>query len=145
MLLLPASWDPLLKRGGVMHKAVGALFICGMLLSSGASLFSHHSMAMFDGARVARYTGVVTRFSYTNPHVYVYVDVEKDGQKVNFVFEAASPFSLKEQGWTATSLQVGEKVSVVARPAKDNSNFGLLISVTKMNGRKLGSGPQVDP
>jgi len=101
---------------------------------------AHHSMAMFDSLKNVTYNGAVTQFNYTNPHVFIYVDVEKDGQKVNYRVEANSPYVLKEHGWSASSLQVGEKISITVHPSRDNSNFGLLLELTKANGKKLSSG-----
>jgi len=99
-------------------------------------------MAMFDSSQIVMYRGTVTKFSYTNPHVYVYADVQKDGKTVNYRVEGSSPFALKEQGWSAKSLQVGETITIVAHPSKDNGNFGMLLSITKANGRTLQSGAQ---
>ena len=99
--------------------------------------FAHHSMAVFDATKTVTVTGVVTQFSYTNPHIYVYARIERDGQTANFRVEAGSPSAMKEKGWSSKSLQVGDKITILAHPAKNNPNFGTLILITKANGTRL--------
>ena len=121
-------------------KDIALSGVVGLLLGATA-LFAHHSMAMFDTEKVVTYSGTITKFSYANPHVYVFADVQKDGKSVNYRVEADSPYGLRERGWSSRSLKVGDKVTIVSHPTKDNSNFGLLMSITMADGRKLESGP----
>ena len=36
---------------------------------------AHHSAVMFDSEAVVTFQGTVTAFEWTNPHVYIYVEV----------------------------------------------------------------------
>src|SRR4051794_3706141 len=99
---------------------------CMFLRTVAILVLFHHSMAMFDSDKTVTYTGTVTKFSYTNPHIYVFADIQKDGKPVNYRLEGAAPYSLKQQGWSATALRVGDRIRIVAHPTKDNTNFGLL-------------------
>ena len=51
--------------------AVGA---AGVSLAGGVTLLAHHSFAAeFDGQKVVRITGTLTKLEWTNPHSYFYV------------------------------------------------------------------------
>ena len=102
------------------------------------SIEAHHSTAMFDLGKQAKHQGVVSKFNYTNPHVYIFVTVEKDGKTETLRVEGGSPIQLNRSGWSSKILTEGEKISVTVRPTKDGqSSFGLLVSVTKEDGKTL--------
>jgi len=47
-----------------------------LLLSVGVSASAHHATASFDMTKSMTVKGTVTGFDWTNPHVYIYVDVK---------------------------------------------------------------------
>jgi hypothetical protein len=51
------------------------LFLAFCTLSLSGFVWAHHSFAMFDSANQIRMTGVVTQFDWTNPHIYIEMDV----------------------------------------------------------------------
>src|SRR5688572_33433218 len=75
---------------------------------------AHHSFSLeYDAKKPVKFEGVVTKVEWTNPHARVYVDVADAGGKVNtWNLELASLSALVRNGWTRTSLKVGEKVKV---------------------------------
>ena len=107
---------------------------------------AHHSMAMFDIAKEVTLTGTVIKLQYTNPHIYLFVEIEKDGKTQPLRVEGGSPSGLNRVGWNSKILQPGDKISVNMRPTKDGeSNFGMLVSVTKADGSKLLAGTNAGP
>ena len=114
----------------------------GLLLVATAPLFAHHSVsAEFDLNRQITYAGVITRVEWSNPHIYFYVDVKDGGQKVtNWAFEGAGPNTLARMGWLRDTLKVGDRVTVVAFPARDGANVASAREVTLANGRKVLAG-----
>lgn len=107
-----------------------------------APAFAHHSVsAEFDVKRQVTYTGVITRVEWSNPHIYLYVDVKDANDKVtNWAFEGAGPNTLARMGWLRDTLKVGDRVTVVAFPARDGANVASAQKVTLANGRTVLDG-----
>src|SRR5690606_12212408 len=56
----------------VMHWLPAAL----LMLAGAASTQAHHSFAaQYDNTRPVNMTGALTKLEWTNPHVYIYIDV----------------------------------------------------------------------
>jgi hypothetical protein len=113
------------------------------LLLATAPIFGHHSVsAEFDVNRQNTYSGVVTRVEWSNPHVYCYVDVKDAREKVtNWAFEGAGPNTLARLGWLRDSLKVGDRVTVMAYPARDGVAVASAREVRFSDGRKALAGP----
>jgi len=114
----------------------------GLWLLTTAPIFGHHSVsAEFDVNRQISYAGVVTRVEWTNPHIYFYVDVKDARQKVtNWAFEGAGPNTLARLGWLRDSLKVGDRVTVVAYPARDGVAVASAREVRLSDGRRVLAG-----
>ena len=104
-----------------------AAAVAGLGLSLVASLgTAHHSFsAQFDAEKPLRLTGIVTKVQWRNPHAWFYIDVEDDeGNVANWGMELGSPNLLMRQGWTRSSMKVGDAVTVEGFHAWDGSNTG---------------------
>jgi len=78
---------------------------------------AHHSAVMFDTSREIDVDGVVTRYDWRNPHVYMAIStVGPDGQAVELQVEAGAPSVLSPLGLTRESIRVGERVSIHGNP-----------------------------
>jgi Family of unknown function (DUF6152) len=85
----------------------------------------------------------VTRVDWQNPHAYFYVDVKNTdtGRVENWAFEMGAPAVLVKQGWTKTTLHVGDVIIVEGTRAKDGGTHGNARSVYMAStGKKLGAG-----
>jgi hypothetical protein len=100
---------------------------------------AHHSYAMFDHSRTATVEGAVAKLEWINPHVYVWVYVKKsDGTGYDlFGFENGPVSMMAREGWTKTSLQPGEKVSVQFFPLQDGRTGGYFIKAVRADGEVL--------
>ncbi len=101
--------------------------VAGLGLSLVASLgTAHHSFAaQFDAEKPIELTGIVTKVQWRNPHAWFYIDVEDDdGNVANWGLELGSPNLLMRQGWTRSSIKVGDAVTVVGFHSRDGSNTG---------------------
>ena len=110
-----------------------------------APTFAHHSFsAEFDLTRKITLSGVVTKVEWTNPHTYFYVDVPERGKVTNWALETAGPNTLTRQGWRRDSLKVGDRVTVTAYRARDDSKVASAREVIVGNGRRVFAGSASD-
>ena len=120
---------------------------CAVVLSAVAAsvpVFAHHSFAAeYDGTKVLKLQGAVTRVDWQNPHAYFYIDVKnaETGRVENWAFEMGAPSVIARQGWTKTTLKIGDVVIVEGTRAKDGGTHGNARSVYMAStGKKLGAG-----
>ena len=115
----------------------GCLGMAALLAPPAAT--AHHSFAMFDHVNRVTLAGTVTRFEWTNPHVYIELDVPdgKGGAK-HYSIECASVNVLMRTGWKFTDVHKGDKVKLLVNPLKDGSAGGMLETATFADGRTLG-------
>ena len=60
---------------------------------------------MFDHAKEVTVEGTVTEFSYRNPHVFLYVDVEEEGATLKYWIEMSNIPIMIRRGIGAPSRQ----------------------------------------
>jgi len=111
----------------VLHL-LGTVGILGALTTPA---IAHHTTAAFDMRTVTSIEGVVSRYDWSNPHVYVYIDTTNDaGQTTHWTVEAGSPSVMRVRGWSKESFHAGETVHVKMNPARDPARkVGLVVSV----------------
>jgi hypothetical protein len=111
----------------------------GLLWSAGPVLAHHGFAAEFDTAKPLKLTGTVTKFEWTNPHTWFYLDVKNDdGTVTNWGFEMSSPNVLYRKGWTRDSLKLGDSLTVEGFRSRDGSHIGEAQSITLTStGQKL--------
>jgi hypothetical protein len=123
------------------------LVCCAVVLSmiaASSPVFAHHSFAAeYDSTKVVKLTGNVTRVDWQNPHAYFYIDVKnpETGRVENWAFEMGAPSVIARQGWTKTTLKIGDVIIVEGTRAKDGGTHGNARSVYMAStGKKLGAG-----
>jgi hypothetical protein len=106
-----------------------------------APVLAHHSFSMFDQATPLTITGVVSGVEWTNPHVYIELDLAEPvkGAK-HWSIELGSPSILQRGGWKFNTVKRGDKVSAVVSPLKNGEPGSLLTRITLPDGRVLGNG-----
>jgi hypothetical protein len=110
-----------------------------------APSFAHHSVsAEFDLSKRITLEGRVTKIEWMNPHVYLYVDVNAEGKTANWACETAGPNTLARQGWSRSSLKIGDRITVVGYKARDGSYVASAREIVMANGRKVFVGSPYD-
>ena len=114
------------------------------ILGEGAAL-AHHSPIVFDQTRTLSITGTVTEFKWGNPHSWIHLDVKDEhGEVASWGVEMNPANNLAREGWRASTLKVGDNVTIVVHPLRNNEKGGQFLSVKLPDGTKLGGqGPGV--
>jgi hypothetical protein len=117
-----------------------AIMLAAMTIGS-TPVLAHHSFSMFDQASPLTITGVVTSVEWTNPHVYIELDlIEPVKSAKHWSIELGSPSILQRGGWKFNSVKKGDKVTAVVSPLKNGEPGSLLTRITLPDGRVLGNG-----
>lgn len=105
---------------------------------------AHHSFAAeYDASKPVTLTGKVTKVEWTNPHIFIYIDVpdEKTGAAVGWALELGAPNALMRMGWKRDSLKVDDVVTVEGTLAKDGSRLANATTIVlKATGQRMLAG-----
>lgn len=95
-------------------------------------ILAHHSYAAFDSAHTRTLTGTVKSVQWGNPHAafHLLVEPEDGGKRQDWDIETHSPANLSRYGWTHSTLQYGDRISVVCNPMLDGTYGCRLHTVT---------------
>jgi hypothetical protein len=120
------------------RKSITAIALLTLLA---LTAHAHHSYSMFDNEKDQVLEGIVKEFQWTNPHIWIQVNVKTaDGKVVEYSVEGGSPNALRRQGWAKDTLKPGDQVSLTMHPLKDGSPGGSFMRGT-VNGTPIGGGP----
>jgi len=125
-----------------MRVSIGIAAI-GLCLAAGSvPVVAHHAFsAEFDANKPVEFTGTITKMEWTNPHVWMSLEVTKaDGTTEVWKFEAGTPNVLFRRGFTKESLAIGTKIKVDGYQSKDGTHRANGRDLTFADGRKLFMG-----
>jgi len=123
-------------------RAVVVLVGVGLLLAARPIVAHHAFSAEFDEKQPLKLTGAVTKFEWTNPHAWIYIDAKDETGKVaNWGFELAAASGLMRSGWSRFSLKAGDIVTIEGTRAKNGTNnANAQTVVVASTGEKLFAG-----
>lgn len=105
-------------------------------VASAATVQAHHSLAaQFDTTTRFELRGTITKVEWTNPHIWVYLDVtDENGAVSEWECELGSPNHLFRQGVRKEDLPVGTVVSAQVVPAREDPRICSTRSLTRDDG-----------
>jgi len=128
-------------------------FCASRLLSAGFGVclaalpvLAHHSFAaQYDEKKPLTLKGIASRYAWTNPHVYLEVDVQEGAKTTTWLVEYASVLDLKKNGWTRDTVKVGDSVTVEGYRSRAGGEEAGGKSLQVAGGKKLMSPTEAGP
>ena len=124
-------------------KNILAIFMLATLVA-GSALAHHSFSAEYDNKKPVKLSGRVTEMKWSNPHSWIYIDVETNGRTVNWALETGAANALIRRGWKRTDLPQGTELHVDGWQARNGSPTANVSSVTFADGRRLFAGSSLD-
>src|SRR5713226_7741579 len=102
-------------------------------------MFAHHGSTAYDTSKAVVLKGAtVTKYVWANPHVIITFDVKDDNGNVqHWSAEAGTPQTVTLSGWSKTSLQPGDVITVYIFQSKTGNLVGRLNKVVLADGTEL--------
>jgi hypothetical protein len=119
---------------------VGLIGISATVLLRPAA--AHHSFsAEFDATKTAEFAGKITQVWWNNPHVrYRLQTTTADGATEDWELQASSITALQQFGWSATTLRVGDELSVSGQVGRNGAKKLYVRSIERPDGTRLITG-----
>ena len=100
--------------------------MCGSILLvcllTHSSIYSHHSHANLNRDDVRTYNGIVTRYSWTMPHVFLKVKgPDQQGNVVEYSIEMQHPPAMAKVGWNKKTFKPGDSITWEGSHDYDNN------------------------
>jgi hypothetical protein len=120
--------------------ALGCM-IAALVLAAPAG--AHHSFSGFDSSVDIEQTGIVKEVKWTNPHVWLMLAIEENGEEKIYSYEGGAIAVLKRGGWFRETVSPGDKVTVIGHPFRDDRLGGSMDFVILEDGTRLAAGDAI--
>ena len=124
------------------------LSLAASVLVAALPAYAHHSFpAQYDASKPITLTGTVTKVEWTNPHIFIYIDVpdEQTEEAENWALEMGGPNALLRLGWKRDSLKTGDLITVEGSLARDGSRLANATSIVMAaTGQRMLAGSSRD-
>ena len=104
--------------------------------------YAHHSHANLDRDNIQQHTGVVTKYSWRMPHVFLQVQgPNQAGDLVNWSIELLHPAGMIQWGWGQDTFNPGDRITWEGAVDKNpNRHYSGLHWAEKADGTRLSLG-----
>lgn len=97
---------------------------------------AHHSHSMFDHSEEVSISGTVTKFSFRNPHVFLFIDVQNEnGEVLNYWIEMSNIPNMIRRGVGYKTFAPGDEVTVNMWRLKDGRPGGNYTTIVAADGK----------
>ena len=122
----------------IMATAAAVAAAAGLTATPGTAA-AHHAASMFDRERTVELTGTVREFQWTNPHIWIQIQVANaSGEIEEWSVEGGVPNRLFRAGWRPNSFEPGDEVTIRGFPMRDGGHAALFIGAKLPDGSTLG-------
>lgn len=119
-------------------KLLALVVLCVVSLGVCGPVLAHHGNIAYDNKITEFKNATITKLLWSNPHALVDFDAkDAKGNVVHMVCETAAPQALRLIGWTKTSLQPGDVVTIRMYVARNGNPAGRLNKITFADGTEL--------
>jgi hypothetical protein len=120
--------------------------VLALALSASVPASAHHSFAPYEPDVQFQLDGVVTKYEWMNPHVYIELDVsDEQGETKHWLIECANPGILNRVGWKWNMVKVGDAISVIVSPLRNGEPGALLKAIRLPDGAIFSNGGPAGP
>ena len=118
-------------------RRVGLLAMAGIMACAGAAR-AHHSTAEFDYGKNVKISGRVIELQWMNPHSFIEVLVPgQGGAATRWSIEIGSPNINRRMGWSRTTVNAGDQVTMEIAPTRDGRPRGTLRLMTLPGNKQI--------
>jgi hypothetical protein len=123
----------------VKTKLLTMVVLLAGLAASGSAVFAHHGAAAYDMTKpVVLKDATVTEFLWINPHPLIKADYkDEQGNVQHWTMEMGSTVSAQLIGWTRTTLNFGDVVTLYVWQAKTKVPVGRFNKVVFADGTTM--------
>jgi hypothetical protein len=92
------------------------MFGVGLALIVPAASYAHHSFGTFLMNEDIELAGVVRKLDFVNPHSWLHLDVQRNGETATYRCEMRSATTLRRSGWTPEMFSPGTRLTIQGSP-----------------------------
>jgi hypothetical protein len=116
-------------------KSLKSRILSLLILCLPATLaLAHHSFSMFDQSKKVTHSGTVAEVQWTNPHVWIFVNVETDAGVERWGMEFTSKVHLARRNFKQDMVKVGDQVEFTVSPYANGQPGGRFYTIKLANG-----------
>ena len=113
-------------KSSIATFLVSALAAVGLLLPIDRADAHHSAAVFFDRDHIVEIRGIVTRWSFLNPHPILMVEVtDPDSEKVEWLMQFTNVLNMKRLGITDATFAAGMEVTVAGPRALAEEIYAL--------------------
>jgi hypothetical protein len=124
----------------VNRKPFLLLSVLAWLVPLSTPVLAHHSVAEYDMSTLTSVKGTVTKFEWSNPHAYIYLEAKDEkGNVVEWTAELASIGMLARVNWKRDTVKPGDEIMITGNRAKNGRTTMRLDKIAFANGQELSA------